>query len=120
MSAQKYACMDTRSRTTNPKEDKVDKIIGKVTEYTGTEFGFLRKIPVKIIAVFKGAANPERDEYEYIDDDDALERAGGISAQDRVEVAPWIVQEGRFSFATSDPLAKDLAYLAGKLAEVEK
>lgn len=45
-------------------------------------------------------------------DEDDLERAGGVTADDRVEVQPWLAAEGRFSFVSSDPRAIDLACFA--------
>ena len=44
-----------------------------------------------------------------ISDDDDLERAGGVTIFDRIEVQPWLEKEDRFSFVTSDPRAQDLA-----------
>jgi hypothetical protein len=35
-----------------------------------------------------------------------------VTADDRIEVRPWIEREGRFSFVSSDPRAIDLACLA--------
>ena len=48
----------------------------------------------------------------YLTDDQDIARAGGVTADDRVEVQPWIEKEGRFSFASSDPRAIDLACFA--------
>jgi len=45
-------------------------------------------------------------------DEEDLVRAGGVTADDRVEVQPWIEKEGRFSFVSSDPRAIDLACFA--------
>jgi hypothetical protein len=88
------------------------KTIGTTTTYTGTEHRFLRGQKVRIIAVLKNAARPDIDVdgagYDHIDDEDELVRAGGITADDRVEVQPWLEEEGRFSFVTSDPRATDL------------
>ena len=42
-------------------------------------------------------------------DEEDIARRGGVTADDRVEVQPWIEKEGRFSFVTSDPKAVDLA-----------
>jgi hypothetical protein len=36
-------------------------------------------------------------------------RAGGVTAEDCIEVLPWLAAEGRFSFVSSDPRATDLA-----------
>ena len=86
-------------------------IIGSSTTYDGAEHPFLRGSRVRIIGVMKGAASPGYDpeqEHEYIRDDVALERAGGVTAEDRLEVAPWIETEARWGWATSDARAIDL------------
>ena len=86
--------------------------IGTITTCHGDEHSYLRGHQIKIIAVFKGAARPDHDpddEYLVIIDDEDLARAGGLSADDRVEVQPWLESEGRFSFVSSDPRAIDLA-----------
>ena len=70
---------------------------------------------VRVIAVIKGAAGPDYDpdvDGAYLTDDEDIARAGGVTADDRVEVQPWIEKEGRFSFASSDPRAIDLACFA--------
>jgi hypothetical protein len=89
------------------------KTIGKITTYTGTEHRYMNGYKVRIVAVLHNAAKPDLDvdgpDYDNISDDIDLERAGGVTAFDRIEVQPWIEKEGRFSFVTSDPLATDLA-----------
>jgi len=89
------------------------KILGSTTTYHGTEHPYLKGHKVRIIAVLKGAARPDIDvdcpDCAHIDDEDDLARAGGVTADDRIEVQPWIEKEGRFSFVTSDPRAVDLA-----------
>ena len=47
-----------------------------------------------------------------------LARASGVTADDRIEVQPWMEKEGRFSFVTSDPRAVDLACFR-KLAKAQ-
>jgi len=93
------------------------KTIGTVTTYHGTEHPFLKGYKVRIVAVLKNADKPGIDvdgpEYQNISDDIDLERAGGVTVFDRIEVAPWIEKEGRFSFVTSDPKAVDLACFKG-------
>ena len=87
------------------------KTIGTVTTYHGSEHAYLRGHKVRIVAVMKGAAAPDHDpdkDGTYLRDEDDVARAGGITAADRVEVQPWIEQEGRFSFVASDPRAIDL------------
>ena len=87
------------------------KIIGGVTTYRGSEHAYLRGYNVRIVAVMKGAASPDYDPDKYgtyLRDDRAIARAGGVTADDRVEVQPWIKRDGRFSFVTSDVNASEL------------
>ena len=84
------------------------KVIGTITTCDSDEHPYLRGYRVKIIAIMKDCDDEESDDA-YITDDDDLRRAGGITAKDRIEVQPWIESKGRFSFASSDPLAEDLA-----------
>ena len=81
------------------------KTLGTTTTYDGTEHGYLRGHKVRIIAVLKADGS-------FIKDEDHLVRAGGVTAEDRVEVQPWLEAEGRFSFVSSDPRAIDLACFA--------
>jgi len=83
------------------------KVIGTITTYHGQEHRYLKGCKVRVIAVLKDALRVE--EHAYLTDDDAITRAGGVTANDRIEVAPWIEKEGRFCFVTSDPKAVDLA-----------
>ena len=89
------------------------KILGSTTTYHGTEHPYLKGYKVRIVAVMKRAAAPDfdhdSDEYRYLRDEDDLARAGGLTADDRVEVQPWLEGEQRWSFVTSDPRAIDLA-----------
>jgi len=89
------------------------KTIGKTTTYNGTEHRYMKGYKVRIVAILKNAAKPDIDvdgpEYQNISDDIDLERAGGVTAYDCIEVQPWIEKEGRFSWVTSDPKAVDLA-----------
>ena len=89
--------------------------LGTTTTYDGTEHAYLRGHKVRIVAVLKNALradyDPDRD-GEYIRDEEDLERAGGVTADDRVEVQPWLAAEGLFSFVSSDPRAIDLACFA--------
>lgn len=64
------------------------------------------------MAVMKRAATPDQDD-SYLRDEDELGRAGGMSGGDRVEVQPWLVDEQRWSFVSSDPRAIDLACFRG-------
>ena len=91
------------------------KIIGSTTTCTSDEHRYLKGHTARIIAVIKNAARPDYDPDEdgtYITDDDELERAGGVTDDDRVDVQPLIEKEGRFSFVSSDPKATDLACFA--------
>ena len=93
---------------------KTKKIIGTVTRYAGDEHPYLRGHDVRIVAVLhNGNAEPDEDGeipgYEHLDNDTDIARFGGVTANDRIEVTPWIENEGRFSWVTSDPLAIDLA-----------
>jgi hypothetical protein len=89
--------------------------LGSTTIYEGTEHGYMRGYEVRIVAVLKNAAradyNPDED-GQYLRDESDVERAGGVTADDRVEVQPWIAAEARFSFVSSDPRAIDLACFA--------
>ena len=95
----------------------MNKVIGKVTTYHGDEHRYLRGYEVRIVAVLKNAAKPGIDvdgpDYANLADDEDIARAGGVTRHDRIEVQPWIEKEGRFSFASSDPLAADLACFSG-------
>ena len=90
----------------------MDKIIGSVTTYHGTEHPYLVGHKLKIIAILKGfdADNPDPDGVKILTTDEELEAAGGVRATDRVEVQPWIDDGdgGHWSFVTSDPRACDL------------
>ena len=84
------------------------KILGSTTTYNGTEHPYLRGFKVRIVAVMKRAATPDQDD-SYLRDEEELARVGGVTANDRVEVQPWLAAERRWSFVTSDPRAVDLA-----------
>jgi len=92
------------------------KTIGTITTCQSDEHRYLAGHKVRIVAVLKNAARPGIDvdgpDYQHITDDDDLARAGGVSADDRIEVQPWITKEDRFSFVSSDPKACDLACFA--------
>lgn len=83
--------------------------IGAITTYIGSEHRCLRGYRVRIVAVLKADGNIIKADGNIIKDEDNLARAGGVTAEDRVEVQPWLEAEGRFSFVTSDPRAVDLA-----------
>ncbi len=88
------------------------KILGSITTYHGTEHPYLRGHKVLIVGVMKRAAAPDYDpdrDGSYLLDEEDIARAGGITAEDRVEVQPFIEAEQRWSFVSSDPRAVDLA-----------
>ncbi len=100
--------MSTSTNTSNTN------IIGTITTYDGQEHPYLRGFQVRVIAILhNGEADPDEDGeipgYAHLDNDTDITRYGGITASDRVEVAPWFEKEGRFSWVTSDPRAIDLA-----------
>jgi hypothetical protein len=95
----------------NP-EAAMAKILGSITTYHGTEHPYLRNCKVRIVGVMKRAAAPDYDperDGSYLRDEDEITRAGGVTADDRVEVQPWLEGEQRWSFVSSDPRAVDLA-----------
>ena len=97
------------------------KILGSITTYLGTERPYLRNCKVRIVGVMKRAAAPDYDperDGSYLRDEEELARAGGIAADDRVEVQPWLEAEQRWSFVCSDPT--DLACLASTKNAAEK
>ena len=85
------------------------KVIGTITTYVGTdrrEHPYLANTKVRITAVLR-AGDPD-DADHYVTDDDHLARLGGLRAEDRVDVQPWLPKAGRFSFVGSDPRVCDL------------
>lgn len=89
--------------------------LGTTTTYDGTEHAYLRGHKVRIVAVLKNALRADYDpdqDGQYIRDEQDLARAGGVTADDRVEVQPWLEKEQRFSFVSSDPRAIDLECFA--------
>jgi hypothetical protein len=98
----------------------VERVIGNITTYIGDEIPGLKGDRVRIRAVLRGAlradVNVDADDH-YVSDDATLARLGGVTAEDRLDVQPWIEAAGRFSFVSVDPRAVDLdAFrdLAGK------
>jgi hypothetical protein len=88
------------------------KTIGSITTYTGTEHSYLRGIKVRIVGVMKRAASPDYDpdrDGAYLRDDEDIVSAGGVTADDRIEIQPWLENVQRWSFVSSDPKAVDLA-----------
>lgn len=87
------------------------KTIGTITTYDGDEHPYLRGHTLRVVAVLPHAAaadfDPDR-EGRVLRNDDEIERAGGVTADDRIDVQPWLEREQRWSFVTSDPRAIDL------------
>lgn len=88
------------------------KIIGEATTYQGFDHPYLAGRVVRIVAVLKSKGRPElglvSDDYDHLDDDAEIARAGGVTFYDYLEVEPWIEHAGRFSFASSDARAMDV------------
>ena len=95
------------------------QIIGKETRYIGDEQPALRGYRLLITAVLKAGVDVESDDA-YVTDDDHLARVGGVTADDRIEVKPWLEREGRWSFVSSDPKAVDLVMFKGLRDGTEK
>jgi hypothetical protein len=88
------------------------KTIGTISTYDGDEHPYLRGHKARIVAVIPRAAAADFDpdcDGVVLRDDAEVERAGGITARDRIEVQPWLEREQRWSFVTSDARAIDLA-----------
>ena len=88
----------------------MDKIIGTITTCNSDEQPYLNGHQVKIVAILIPVGE---DDFAPIDDDETLRRNGGVTPACRVEVVPWIESKGRYSFASSDPYATDLACFKG-------
>jgi hypothetical protein len=99
------------------------KIVGNTTTYHGTEHPYLCGLKVRIVAVMKGAAAPDHDpdhDGSYLRDEDEIARAGGVTAEDRVEVQPRVVRAGPTT--KGDPMStkKEIAKLTKmKLNELQ-
>lgn len=89
--------------------DDPSRVIGRRSTYRGTEHPYLRDSTVVVLGAFKNAL---RGEDNHLDTDAAIRLSGGVGPEDRVEVAPWLPDEGRMSFVTSDPKAVDLEAFA--------
>jgi len=85
-----------------PHDDPA-RVIGRRTTYHGDEHPYLRGYDVVIVAVLKDALRVE--EHGHLTTDEEVRGAGGVSADDRIEIAPFLPKEGRLSFATSEPRA---------------
>ena len=91
------------------------KTIGTTTKYIGDEIPDLKGRPVRICGVMRNARVPGVDvdaaDY-YVTDDHTLERLGGVTKHDRIDVA-LLDADGRESFVHCDPRSTDLANLKG-------
>jgi hypothetical protein len=88
-----------------PHADR-SRVIGRRTTYHGDEHPYLRGYDVVIVAVLKSALCIE--ECGHLTSEEEVRGAGGVNADDRIEVAPFLPKEGRLSFVTSDPRTIDL------------
>ena len=82
------------------------KAIGITTTYDGTEHAYLRGHKVRIVAVLKNALRADYDpdhDGQHITNEHDLERAGGVTADDRVEVQPWLEAEGALQLRVERP-----------------
>jgi hypothetical protein len=73
------------------------KTLGTTTTYDGTEHGYLRGHEVRIVAALKNALRVDYDpdqDGQYIRDEEDLARAGGVTADDRVELSPGSPRRG--------------------------
>ena len=87
------------------------KIIGTTTTYHGTEHSYLNGLKVRILGLLKHG-DPD-DPSLHLRDQRQIDYAKAkVCAEDRLEVQPWLEEEGRYSFVTSDPLAVDLECFA--------
>lgn len=86
--------------------DNPSRVIGRRTTYCGDEHPYLWGHDVVVVAILKGALRV--DEHEHLSTDEQIRDAGGVTADDRIEVAPFLPEQGRLSFVTSDPRAIDL------------
>ncbi|MDD5309058.1 MAG: hypothetical protein PHU25_17230 [Deltaproteobacteria bacterium] len=90
----------------------MDQIIGSITVYIGDEYPGLHGCRVRIRAILRGSLRPDVNvdaDDHFVSDDATLAQLGGVTADDRVDVQPWIEEAGRFSFVSQDPRAIDLA-----------
>ena len=81
----------------------MSQIIGREATYTGTFHRWMNGLRVRVVKVIRDV-----DAGPIFDNDADLARAGGLQAGDILEVQPWVKEEGRFSFVTSDASAGEL------------
>jgi hypothetical protein len=85
--------------------DDSERVIGRRVTYHGDEHPYLAGHELVIVAVLRALQDGDR---RALTSEDEVHAAGGVTADDRIEVAPFIKEENRFSFVTSDPRAIDL------------
>jgi len=85
--------------------DDSERVIGRRVTYHGEEHPYLVGHELVIVAVLRALTDGDR---RALTSEDEVHAAGGVKADDRIEVAPFIKEENRFSFVTSDPRAIDL------------
>jgi hypothetical protein len=85
-------------------------IIGTTTTYLGTEIPGLKGERVRTFGILRGALGPDVDvdsnDY-FVSDDEHLERLGGVTQLDRVDIA-HLYPDGSASFVHCDARAIDL------------
>jgi hypothetical protein len=89
-----------------------DKMIGTEMTYTGKTHSFLTGQRVRVLAVIKGAARSDYNADQpgrYIIDADELAAVGGVTADDLLDVQPWIAKRNAWSFASSDAKLSEVA-----------
>ncbi len=89
-------------------------VLGTITTYSGREMPKLWGCRVRVVGVLKNALCPDVNipaRALYINDEAVLRRAGGITANDRLEVQP-LDALGRPGFVYLDPKADDLEAFA--------
>ena len=86
------------------------KTIGTITTYIGTEIPGYTGTRVRIFAVLRNALRPDVDvdtDGYLVNDDAELERLGGVTKNDRLDVA-HVREDGSTSFVHRNPRAVDL------------
>jgi hypothetical protein len=87
--------------------DDPDRVIGRrVTFHGEREHPYLLGHELMIVAVLKDALIKE--EHPVLTTEEQVHEAGGVTADDRIEIVPFLKETGQFSFVTSDPRAVDL------------
>lgn len=89
-------------------------VLGSSTTYIGDEIPSLKRQQVRIFAVLRGGTRPDADtdaDDYYVDMEEKLARLGGVTAEDRIDTAP-VLLNGSTSFVHVDPRAIDLECFA--------